>query len=102
MTFQELIEVGEGALGDGLFTQSRFTSRQFGEALHESMQYFHSWDRYRTPLRRGAVAGQVLRELSKRGLVERAGPHPQRWWQVPTLSTPTVGAGSPAVHRQFP
>jgi hypothetical protein len=99
MTFQELVEVGEGALGDSMFSRSRFTSRQFGEALAEAMQFFQPWDRYRTPLRRGAVAGQVLRELRKRGLVERAGPHPARWWQVPCLTEPAVGADVPSPHR---
>lgn len=83
--FDTLVEIGEGALmdaGQGLW-HGRFTSREFGLVLHEAMQYVSPYERYPRPVRRGAVAGQVLRKLRERGLVERVGPHPQRWWQIP-------------------
>lgn len=70
--FEVLVHVAEGALDDSLFAES-FTSRELGEALHIAQQFVAPWDRYRKPLRRGHTAGQVLRELRKRGLVERTG-----------------------------
>lgn len=82
--FDILVEVGEGALGDvgaGLWPRP-FTSREFGDILHESMYYLPPRDRYPRPLRRGAVAGQVLRRLRQRGLVVRCGPRAGgSWWQ---------------------
>jgi hypothetical protein len=96
--FDVLCEVAEGALGDagtGLWPNA-FTSREFGEVLHESMYYLPPLDRYPRPLRRGAVAGQVLRVMRQRGLVVRAG---QRrggsWWQS-THPDPATAFGPPA------
>lgn len=74
--FRVLIEVGEGAIRT--MGPESFTSREFGQILHESMQYLPKWDRYPKPLRRGHTAGWVLHHLSKKGLVVKA-PRPGRW-----------------------
>jgi hypothetical protein len=74
-----LIEVGVGVL-DGIEQDGRasFTSRQFGECLHDAQKYLPVWDRYPKPLRRGHTAGYVLRVLRERGLVIRT-PRAGRW-----------------------
>jgi len=76
-----LIEVGEGALLE--MGERAFTSREFGEILHESQQFLRPWERHPRPVRRGALAGQVLRGLRERGLVQRCPPRGGRagWWQ---------------------
>lgn len=73
--FDILLEVAEGAVDE---MDKSFTSREFGHVLADSMQYLTPYDRYPRPLRRGAVAGQVLRRLCERGLADRT-PRPGRW-----------------------
>lgn len=78
--FEVLCSVAEGTLS--AMDSSAFTSREFGECLHCAQPFLPPWDRYRKPLRRGAVAGQVLRELRTRGLVVRCGSRRGgSWWQ---------------------
>lgn len=83
--FRILVEVGEGVLSDiNLVGEGgcAFTSREFGECLHEAMFYLPPWERYHKPLRRGAIAGQVLRALREKGLVVRCPPRSGKgWWQ---------------------
>lgn len=70
--FEILTHVGQGAV-DFMGPNVEFTSREFGEILHESQQYCVPHERYRKPLRRGATAGAVLHQLKLRGFVERTG-----------------------------
>lgn len=73
--FEVLCEVAEATVTEGGFglCEDVFTARDLGEALHFAMPYLPPSDRYPRPLRRGAVAGQVLRELRRRGVVRRCG-----------------------------
>lgn len=90
--FDILCEIGEGALlygmrGDPEYDRS-FTSRQFGEVLYYAQAHLPRWDRYCKPLRRGHTAGQVLRRLREKGLVERT-PRAGHWRMVKPIVTYT-------------
>lgn len=87
--FDVLVEVGHGALD--CMEDKSFTSRQFGEILHDSQQWLPPHDRYRKPLRRGHTAGWVLHRLSLMGLVERT-PRPGRWQRIKPADTFSSGA----------
>lgn len=79
--FDILVEVGRGVLGDINVVgdgNASFTSREFGECLHEAQRYLPIWERYPKPVRRGHTAGQVLRRLRQEGLVIRT-PRMGRW-----------------------
>lgn len=75
--FDVLCEVAEATVTEMNIAASGsdcFTAREVGEALHFAQPYLPPWDRYPRPLRRGACAGQVLRRLRQRGVVELVRP----------------------------